>query len=541
MSAMASFKIIITAFVSVFAGHSLTKAVKRWLNDRMKYDGLDGVVSYSSRKIAAYRALESEQADPLFVDPLAELMAGPRALQQARQMVSRQSAPVGPSELPSPPALLGDPAAGSNIIPASRPSQPGRPQAEPVRSGQPWNAEEGSGVQSGGDTVSTLQSLKGNKTLWVRSDESVDGSGEVSGTSAAQAGSVVPTEAGKNPTGGKTPGRDRPLVPQEGAGTYPSRSRAARDAGPEDSGVGTAAGADGAGQFSGEGSRFVTRIAIRTKWFDDRLLQALSGAAPGATGLQLRMGPAPSGGEGVYVDLHAVALPLPQQVVLLGAGMDSRAWRLPLPPGTRWFEVDKADVLAAKEALLCSVGALPMPEPGQGPPSWMLQRLRRKLRGKKLPPVPLRTASWTPVVADLNVEGWVSKLEQTGFDPRQGTVWLAEGLLMYIDPDRVPELLREMQGVSAPGSCFLVQSVTEALVAKCRTSLSELMRSWCFGCPEDPSDYFRVAGWKVEECSTRSDMAKEFGSPRLLTAFPSGTEQSRLRRVLFIVARPCPA
>ncbi len=27
------------------------------------------------------------------------------------------------------------------------------------------------------------------------------------------------------------------------------------------------------------------------------------------------------------------------QVVELGAGLDSRAWRLPLPPATAWFEV----------------------------------------------------------------------------------------------------------------------------------------------------------------------------------------------------------
>ncbi len=45
------------------------------------------------------------------------------------------------------------------------------------------------------------------------------------------------------------------------------------------------------------------------------------------------------------------------QVVLLGAGMDTRAWRLELPPGVAWFEVDTADVLGAKRAIMTRAGA----------------------------------------------------------------------------------------------------------------------------------------------------------------------------------------
>jgi O-methyltransferase involved in polyketide biosynthesis len=45
------------------------------------------------------------------------------------------------------------------------------------------------------------------------------------------------------------------------------------------------------------------------------------------------------------------------QVVLLGAGMDTRPWRLPLPPGTLWLEVDQADVAAAKRKSLRAANA----------------------------------------------------------------------------------------------------------------------------------------------------------------------------------------
>jgi O-methyltransferase involved in polyketide biosynthesis len=51
-----------------------------------------------------------------------------------------------------------------------------------------------------------------------------------------------------------------------------------------------------------------------------------------------------------------LGLSLPQ-VVVLGAGMDTRPWRLQLPPGVAWFEVDRHDVIAAKQQLLQRHGA----------------------------------------------------------------------------------------------------------------------------------------------------------------------------------------
>ena len=41
---------------------------------------------------------------------------------------------------------------------------------------------------------------------------------------------------------------------------------------------------------------------------------------------------------------HPVPPPF-MQVVLLGSGMDTRPWRLDLPAGVHWFEVDQQDVL----------------------------------------------------------------------------------------------------------------------------------------------------------------------------------------------------
>ncbi len=48
-----------------------------------------------------------------------------------------------------------------------------------------------------------------------------------------------------------------------------------------------------------------------------------------------------------------------RQVVLLGAGLDTRAYRLDWPPGCTVFELDQEHVLAFKRRVLDGLGATP--------------------------------------------------------------------------------------------------------------------------------------------------------------------------------------
>ena len=50
--------------------------------------------------------------------------------------------------------------------------------------------------------------------------------------------------------------------------------------------------------------------------------------------------------------LEALALKPVATVVSVGCGLDTRPWRLELPPHLRWIEVDFADILDYKEALM---------------------------------------------------------------------------------------------------------------------------------------------------------------------------------------------
>lgn len=109
-----------------------------------------------------------------------------------------------------------------------------------------------------------------------------------------------------------------------------------------------------------------------------------------------------------------------RQVVLLGAGMDSRAFRIDWPEGTRLFELDTAAPLDFKTSVLRQEQAVP--------------RCER-----------------ITVAADLR-EDWPDALTAAGHDPAAPTAWIAEGLLIYLPEDAVELLLARIDRQSAAGS-----------------------------------------------------------------------------------------
>lgn len=109
-----------------------------------------------------------------------------------------------------------------------------------------------------------------------------------------------------------------------------------------------------------------------------------------------------------------------RQVVILAAGLDARAWRLPWPDGTVVYELDQPKVLEFKTATLQTHGATP-------------------------------TAQLVNVPIDLR-QDWPKALREAGFDPARPSAWSAEGLVRYL-PAKAQDLLFErIDALSAPGS-----------------------------------------------------------------------------------------
>jgi methyltransferase (TIGR00027 family) len=115
-----------------------------------------------------------------------------------------------------------------------------------------------------------------------------------------------------------------------------------------------------------------------------------------------------------------------RQVVILAAGLDSRAYRLGWPAGTTVFEIDQPKVLGYKTSTMDAHGAVP-------------------------------TARRIPVAVDLR-EDWPAVLIAAGFDTAQPTAWLAEGLLPYLPGDAQDRLFEMVTTLSASGSQIAVEA-----------------------------------------------------------------------------------
>lgn len=176
--------------------------------------------------------------------------------------------------------------------------------------------------------------------------------------------------------------------------------------------------------------------------FDDPWAEPVIEAALGAVGNELpRLGPARDDGSSVLWEMfgayfaagrtpffddqvRAAVADGAEQVVMLAAGMDARAARLGLPDGVRVYEVDTAPVLDFKHAVLDAAGS----------------DVGRRV----------------PVVADLS-EDWPSALLAAGFAPGRRTIWIIEGLLMYLDAAACDRLLATVRQMSAAGSRVAVE------------------------------------------------------------------------------------
>ncbi|MGC5362971.1 class I SAM-dependent methyltransferase [Streptomyces sp. DT24] len=114
-----------------------------------------------------------------------------------------------------------------------------------------------------------------------------------------------------------------------------------------------------------------------------------------------------------------------RQVVLLGAGLDSRAFRLDWPPGCVVYEIDTLGVLGFKQRVLDGLCAVPK-------------------------------AVRVPIGADLGTD-WAGALTGAGFDPGVPTAWLAEGLLLYLPAAAERRLVDTVDGLSADGSTLMYE------------------------------------------------------------------------------------
>jgi methyltransferase (TIGR00027 family) len=159
--------------------------------------------------------------------------------------------------------------------------------------------------------------------------------------------------------------------------------------------------------------------AVRTRFFDDHLLAVT--ADPGV-----------------------------RQVVLLGAGMDSRASRLDWPEGLDLYEIDRPAVLAAKQRVLDAIEAPP------------------------------RCARHT-VPAALDA-GWEDGLLAAGYLPDRRSIWLLEGILYYLTEEHAHRTLESVRRLTTSASVVSGDVVNGAFLRSPMTEgMLRIYADW--GCP----------------------------------------------------------
>ncbi|OBG23742.1 class I SAM-dependent methyltransferase [Mycobacterium sp. 852002-51057_SCH5723018] len=175
-----------------------------------------------------------------------------------------------------------------------------------------------------------------------------------------------------------------------------------------------------------------------------------------------------------------------RQVVILAAGLDSRAYRLDWPAGTTVYEIDQPKVLAYKAGILESQGAAP-------------------------------TAVRRPVPVDLR-DDWPAALTAAGFDRTQPTAWLAEGLLPYLPSDAQDRLFEKFTALSAPGSQVAIEAFGMNSSSNTqrwrrmreRLGLDVNVEALTFHEPDrsDAAQWLTDHGWHVQVVNNREEMAR---------------------------------
>lgn len=135
------------------------------------------------------------------------------------------------------------------------------------------------------------------------------------------------------------------------------------------------------------GEKLREHLTARTRFFDEQVLAAIA--------------------DGI------------EQIVILGAGYDDRAFRF-RASGVRFFEVDQAATQRGK-------------------------RRRLKRSGTSLDGVVLLSA-------DFRRDDAAAALAAAGHDAGRPTLFICEGLLIYLDEETNAALLRALRSCAAPGS-----------------------------------------------------------------------------------------
>ncbi len=193
-----------------------------------------------------------------------------------------------------------------------------------------------------------------------------------------------------------------------------------------------------------------------------------------------------------------------RQIVMVAAGMDARAFRLPWRDGTSLYELDYPELLDLKERILQQQDKVP--------------QCHR-------------------ITLGTNLESeWGGLLIGAGFQPEQASLWLIEGLLYYLHEGPVDGILRQIAKLAATGSQLSADLVSQSCLSSpwMKEALAAMEKNgmgWYFG-SDDPASLFARHGWRAEIKNPNVEAAKYNPERFPMPANP----QVQLPPMFFVVA-----
>src|SRR5215510_10693307 len=174
-----------------------------------------------------------------------------------------------------------------------------------------------------------------------------------------------------------------------------------------------------------------------------------------------------------------------EQFVILGAGLDTRSYRLPARVQVRCFEVDTPKTQAFKREMLRRAG--------------------------------VDASRITYVPANFQAKDWFNKLVEAGFKPDRPTFFLWESVTMYLDREAVVNTLRKIAG-TATGSIVAFDYFSAEMIQSrnhfmryARAVLNAIGEPFgTFGIDHTPPARQQVAAF-VESCGLSLQEHRNFG------------------------------
>ena len=174
-------------------------------------------------------------------------------------------------------------------------------------------------------------------------------------------------------------------------------------------------------------------------------------------------------------DEVAAALERTTQLVLLGAGFDTRAYRLPGSSRAIVFELDRAETSLVKQtALKKALGSLP--------------------------------AQVRFVTIDFNRQSVSEVLAASGFDSAKEACFVWEGVTNYLTAEAVDSTLREIRRIASEGALLFTYVDREVLdhperfygAVKLMARLESYGEPWTFGLdPAEVGEYLAARGFRL--------------------------------------------